>query len=929
LGRRSGHRGLSERLRPIGDPDLPDRIRGPDARQAGQRLWPSLLCRMGPDRRPADVRTPRAPRQLAEPDPRRPDRLSGLCHAGRLAVRGRRPGRGPDRGARPAPARPAARPHQQMVARHQGQSRPEPSTGLLRSFVIATDTSPCAKSRHLRHRSVHAGAVDLERRTGRRLQRLGRQLERRKRRSHRRWRAGAEDAVIRSLHREGLGHQEPLRDGQGRHPRSAAHEAAPAGAQQRRAVDPGRNGGEGRARRHQGLGQAGQRDRRGHLRRVQPAAPLPGHRHRSAAGFGHRRFRFRHERGVFVGDLRHQDGGGLRRLGLGQGGADDVRPAGSQGVQGGGADGVGDDPGPRRRTEPGPARTEASVAAPGQHQHEHPDRQEGAGPRARARRERHHPGRLRQHLLGRIDHRLPPAPRGLRAGRNGKAQRSTGPRRGDGAETYGRISPHGYRGQLRRSAETPARRVRGPGPEGQDRGSVRALSRLLHQALRRELAALGPGSRPGLTRPSDQRKGPLLTERAFVVFSARLKTSGLNAWSEDLGQMREHLTDFTLEATDVADRIGVGFTAVVAEVATGPIAAQAVLAVEVVVGADAVVPAVAADVGVGAGDFLLQLGVAVTAAGEQLQLVVHGVLADHVTSGVPLMLDRAIDAGDGDVVVLDPDRGLGLDGQIAVQVDAQAAGHSAGRGAVAFNMGVAQRAAAPKDRLCTLKPETGLAVLFALLARAGGQRRLRRRQTGDRHAVGRAGDVVQPHLFAEGDGRRVAAMFAADAHLHARLGRATALLGDADQVAHAVLVQTDEGVVLEDALVQIDLQEATGIVAADAEGCLGQVVGAEAEELGVFGQISGAQGSARQFDHGADQIVHAVARLDKDGLGRAVGQLAQIFHLQTQGDQRVHDLRDRGDAGGRLHLQRRLKDGANLHLVDFRVGHAQATAAMA
>uniref|UniRef100_A0A0N5A622 LigA n=1 Tax=Parastrongyloides trichosuri TaxID=131310 RepID=A0A0N5A622_PARTI len=55
LGRRSGHRGLSERLRPIGDPDLPDRIRGPDARQAGQRLWPSLLCRMGPDRRPPDV----------------------------------------------------------------------------------------------------------------------------------------------------------------------------------------------------------------------------------------------------------------------------------------------------------------------------------------------------------------------------------------------------------------------------------------------------------------------------------------------------------------------------------------------------------------------------------------------------------------------------------------------------------------------------------------------------------------------------------------------------------------------------------------------------------------------------------------------------------------------------------------------------------
>jgi hypothetical protein len=139
LSRRSGHRGLPERLRPAGDPDLPDRVRGPDAGQAGQRLRPPLLCRMGPDRRPPGVRAPHAPRQPAKPHPRRPDRLSGLCHAGRLAVRGRGSGRGPDRRARPSPARPAARPHQSLVARHKGQSRPQPSPGLLRTFVIATD----------------------------------------------------------------------------------------------------------------------------------------------------------------------------------------------------------------------------------------------------------------------------------------------------------------------------------------------------------------------------------------------------------------------------------------------------------------------------------------------------------------------------------------------------------------------------------------------------------------------------------------------------------------------------------------------------------------------------------------------------------------------------------------------------------------------
>ncbi|MNT40167.1 hypothetical protein D3C72_1764640 [compost metagenome] len=56
------------------------------------------------------------------------------------------------------------------------------------------------------------------------------------------------------------------------------------------------------------------------------------------------------------------------------------------------------------------------------------------------------------------------------------------------------------------------------------------------------------------------------------------------------------------------------------------------------------------------------------------------------------MLDRAVDAGDGEVVVLDAHGGLGFDGQVTVQVHAQAAGHGAGRGGVAFQMRVAQRA---------------------------------------------------------------------------------------------------------------------------------------------------------------------------------------------------------------------------------------------
>ena len=76
------------------------------------------------------------------------------------------------------------------------------------------------------------------------------------------------------------------------------------------------------------------------------------------------------------------------------------------------------------------------------------------------------------------------------------------------------------------------------------------------------------------------------------------------------------------------------------------------------------------------------------------------------------------------------------------------------------------------------------------------ERRLRRREAGDRHAEGRAGDVVEPSLLAEGDRGRIAAVLAADAELDVRARRAAALGGDADQFADAVLVERDERVVL-------------------------------------------------------------------------------------------------------------------------------------
>ena len=111
------------------------------------------------------------------------------------------------------------------------------------------------------------------------------------------------------------------------------------------------------------------------------------------------------------------------------------------------------------------------------------------------------------------------------------------------------------------------------------------------------------------------------------------------------------------------------------------------------------------------------------------------------------------------------------------------------------------------------------------------QRRLRRREPGDRHAVGRGADIIEADALAEGDAGRIAAMLAANAELEVRPGRPAALDRDRDQLADALDVDADEGVAGEDALLDIGAEEAAGIVAADAQGGLGEIVGAEAEEF--------------------------------------------------------------------------------------------------
>ena len=75
------------------------------------------------------------------------------------------------------------------------------------------------------------------------------------------------------------------------------------------------------------------------------------------------------------------------------------------------------------------------------------------------------------------------------------------------------------------------------------------------------------------------------------------------------------------------------------------------------------------------------------------------------------------------------------------------------------------------------------------------------------------------------------------------------------------------GSAFEQPLDGVEAEERGRVVARHAERRLGQVVGAEREELGALGDFAGAQRRARQFDHRADLIGHFDARLLGDRFG--------------------------------------------------------------
>src|SRR3954452_4831436 len=143
---------------------------------------------------------------------------------------------------------------------------------------------------------------------------------------------------------------------------------------------------------------------------------------------------------------------------------------------------------------------------------------------------------------------------------------------------------------------------------------------------------------------------------------------------------------------------------------------------------------------------------------------------------------------------------------------------------------------------------------------------------GDRHAEGRAADVVEAGLVEQGDRLRVAAVLAAHAELELGLDRPTPLGADLHQFTNPVAVDRLERVALEQALFEVGGHHpALDIVAAEPERHLREVVGAEGEEVGLLGDGVGAQGGTRRLDHRADRDVGRV-------LHALVGAVDLVLH---------------------------------------------------
>ena len=149
-----------------------------------------------------------------------------------------------------------------------------------------------------------------------------------------------------------------------------------------------------------------------------------------------------------------------------------------------------------------------------------------------------------------------------------------------------------------------------------------------------------------------------------------------------------------------------------------------------------------------------------------------------------------------------------------------------------------------------------------------------------------------------------------------------------DEPAHTVFIDGLERVGIENTLTEVVTNEAADVVTAETECHLCQVVSTEGEEFGFFSDVTCADGSTGDFDHGTDHVVeihNIVFGFDffcdfgDDGF--------LMFQFVGIANNRDHHF-SRAVETFFAEFNNRFQDGACLHGGDFRIGDTETDTAV-
>ena len=168
-------------------------------------------------------------------------------------------------------------------------------------------------------------------------------------------------------------------------------------------------------------------------------------------------------------------------------------------------------------------------------------------------------------------------------------------------------------------------------------------------------------------------------------------------------------------------------------------------------------------------------------------------------------------------------------------------------------------------------------------------------------------------------------MLTADPQFEIGFGGPALLGSHPDQFPDPLFVHRDEGILLENPGLDVVGQKLAGVVPGQRVAHLGEIVGAKGEEVGFPCDHVGRDTRPGHFDHGADTGSHpGPCELTSHFFDHGLRLAAQEREFSMMAHQWDHDFRQHLDPLG-IHDAGRLGNGADLHPVDVRVRHPQAT----